>query len=154
MNQGHCESRRQRATGRPGTLPHAQPVFETVPQATQTVSDIIAAGIVPAALEMMDNLMIQAVEAAFHFGFPTDAGAVLIIELDGLAAGLDPQTAKDKIGMVVEGMYTCVSALQLGQKAEVSVPITQAVCSILYEGLDPRSAVKSLLQRAIKEEHL
>jgi glycolate oxidase len=43
---------------------------------------------------MMDNLMIQAVEAAFHFGFPTDAGAVLIIELDGLAAGLDPQTAK------------------------------------------------------------
>jgi glycolate oxidase len=69
-------------------------VFETVPQATQTVSDIIAAGIIPAALEMMDNLMIQAVEAAFHFGFPTDAGAVLIIELDGLEAGLDPQTKK------------------------------------------------------------
>jgi glycolate oxidase len=69
-------------------------VFESVDQATQTVSDIIAAGIVPAALEMMDNLIIQAVEAAFHFGFPTDAGAVLIIELDGLAAGLDPQTAK------------------------------------------------------------
>jgi glycolate oxidase len=69
-------------------------VFETVPQATQTVSDIIAAGIIPAALEMMDNLMIQAVEAAFHVGFPTDAGAVLIIELDGLEAGLDPQTRK------------------------------------------------------------
>src|SRR5881396_3586316 len=59
-------------------------VFESVHEATQTVSDIIAAGIVPAALEMMDNLIIQAVEAAFHFGFPTDAGAVLIIELDGL----------------------------------------------------------------------
>lgn len=69
-------------------------VFETVPQATQTVSDIIAAGIIPAALEMMDNLMIQAVEAAFHFGFPTDAGAVLIIELDGLEAGLNSQTTK------------------------------------------------------------
>lgn len=69
-------------------------VFESVHQATQTVSGIIAAGIVPAALEMMDNLIIQAVEAAFHFGFPTDAGAVLIIELDGLAAGFDPQTAK------------------------------------------------------------
>ncbi|MSQ46805.1 MAG: FAD-binding protein [Deltaproteobacteria bacterium] len=69
-------------------------VFETVPQATQTVSDVIAAGIIPAALEMMDNLMIQAVEAAFHVGFPTDAGAVLIIELDGLEAGLDPQTKK------------------------------------------------------------
>jgi glycolate oxidase len=69
-------------------------VFESVHEATQTVSDIIASGIVPAALEMMDNLIIQAVEAAFHFGFPTDAGAVLIIELDGLAAGLDPQTVK------------------------------------------------------------
>ena len=69
-------------------------VFESVHQATQTVSDIIAAGIVPAALEMMDRLIIQAVEAAFHFGFPTDAGAVLIIELDGLEAGLEPQTRK------------------------------------------------------------
>jgi glycolate oxidase len=69
-------------------------VYESVHTATQTVSDIIAAGIVPAALEMMDALIIQAVEEAFHFGFPTDAGAVLIIELDGLAAGLDPQTEK------------------------------------------------------------
>jgi glycolate oxidase len=69
-------------------------VFASVHGATQTVSDIIASGIVPAALEMMDNLIIQAVEAAFHFGFPTDAGAVLIIELDGLAAGLDPQTTR------------------------------------------------------------
>ncbi|HXG21306.1 MAG TPA: FAD-linked oxidase C-terminal domain-containing protein [Methylomirabilota bacterium] len=69
-------------------------VYESVHAATQTVSDIIAAGIVPAALEMMDSLIIQAVEVAFHFGFPTDAGAVLIIELDGLEAGLDSQTAK------------------------------------------------------------
>jgi glycolate oxidase len=64
-------------------------VFETVEAATETVSGIIAAGIVPAALEMLDNLMIQAVEEAFHFGFPTDAGAVLIIEIDGIDAGLD-----------------------------------------------------------------
>ncbi len=69
-------------------------VYESVYHATQTVSDIIAAGIVPAALEMMDTLIIQAVEEAFHVGFPTDAGAVLIIELDGLAAGLEPQTAR------------------------------------------------------------
>jgi len=69
-------------------------VYESVHDSTQTVSDIIAAGIVPAAIEMMDNLIIQAVEEAFHFGFPTDAGAVLIIELDGLAAGLDPQTTR------------------------------------------------------------
>ena len=64
-------------------------VFETVEAATETVSGIIAAGIVPAALEMLDNLMIQAVEQAFGFGFPTTAGAILIIEVDGIDAGLD-----------------------------------------------------------------
>ncbi len=64
-------------------------VFDSVDAATETVSGIIAAGIVPAALEMLDNLMIRAVEQAFGFGFPTEAGAVLIIEVDGLEAGLD-----------------------------------------------------------------
>src|SRR5437870_5314897 len=64
-------------------------VFETVDDATNTISDIIGAGIVPAALEMLDRLILQAVEAAFHFGFPLDAGAVLIMEVDGLDAGLD-----------------------------------------------------------------
>lgn len=66
-------------------------VFESVDDATATVSGIIGAGIIPAALEMMDQLIVEAVEAAFHFGFPTDAGAVLIVELDGLTAGLDQQ---------------------------------------------------------------
>lgn len=69
-------------------------IFESVDDATATVSDIIGAGIIPAALEMMDQLIVQAVEAAFHFGFPTDAGAVLIVELDGLAAGLPPQVER------------------------------------------------------------
>jgi glycolate oxidase len=64
-------------------------VFETVDDATQTISDIIGAGIVPAALEMLDRLILQAVEAAFHFGFPLDAGAVLLMEVDGLETGLD-----------------------------------------------------------------
>lgn len=64
-------------------------VFDSVDTATETVSGIVAAGIVPAALEMLDNLMIRAVEEAFHFGFPVEAGAVLIIEVDGLDAGLD-----------------------------------------------------------------
>lgn len=71
-----------------------------------------------------------------------------------IAEGLDAQAAKEKIGMVVEGAYTCVSALQLGQKAHIAVPITQAIYSIIYEDFNPRDAVKSLLQRAIKEEHL
>ncbi len=70
-------------------------VFETVEAATEAVSGIIAAGIVPAALEMLDNLMIRAVEAAFSFGFPTEAGAVLIIEADGLEAGQESEGAGD-----------------------------------------------------------
>ncbi len=65
-------------------------VFDSVDAASAAVSGIIAAGIVPAALEMMDRLIIEAVEAAFHVGLPTDAGAVLLVELDGLAVGLDP----------------------------------------------------------------
>ncbi len=66
-------------------------VFESVDDASKTVSGIIAAGIVPGALEMMDQLITQAVEAAYHFGFPVDAGALLIIELDGPSAGLERQ---------------------------------------------------------------
>ncbi len=69
-------------------------VFENVDDASRTVSDIIAAGMVPGALEMMDQLITQAVEAAYHFGFPLDAGAVLIVELDGLAAGLERQAER------------------------------------------------------------
>jgi glycolate oxidase len=69
-------------------------IFENVDDASQTVSDIISAGIVPGAMEMMDQLITQAVEAAYHFGFPLDAGAVLIVELDGLAAGLDEQAER------------------------------------------------------------
>jgi glycolate oxidase len=64
-------------------------IFETVDDATNTISDIIGAGIIPGALEMLDALILQAIEAAFHFGFPLDAGAVLIMEVDGLDAGLD-----------------------------------------------------------------
>lgn len=69
-------------------------LFPGVLEASRAVSRIIGAGIVPAALEMMDALVIQAVEAAYHFGFPSGAGAALIIELDGLAAGLDDIAAR------------------------------------------------------------
>ena len=78
----------------PQTVRTMLAVFETVEDATNTVSGIIAAGIVPAALEMMDQLIIKAVEEAFKFGFPLDAGACLIIELDGLEAGIDGQVAR------------------------------------------------------------
>ena len=57
--------------------------FPSVEEAADAVSSIIAAGIVPAAVELMDALAIQAAEAAVHCGYPSGAGAVLIVELDG-----------------------------------------------------------------------
>jgi glycolate oxidase len=69
-------------------------IFETVDAATQAISTIIGAGIIPAALEMMDQGIVEAVEAAFHFGFPLDAGAVLLIEVDGLEVAVDEEAEK------------------------------------------------------------
>jgi len=64
-------------------------VFETIADASATVSGIIGRGIIPAALEMMDSLSIQAVEKGTHAGYPTDAGSVLLVELDGPRAEVD-----------------------------------------------------------------
>ena len=69
-------------------------VFESIDDASSAVSDIIASGIVPAALEMMDHIIVGAVEDAYHFGFPVDAGAILIVELDGAAAVMDEQAQR------------------------------------------------------------
>ena len=61
--------------------------FTSVDDAAATVSAIIAAGYVPAALEMMDAEITRAVEDFVHAGFPRDAAAVLLVEVDGLPAG-------------------------------------------------------------------
>lgn len=71
-----------------------------------------------------------------------------------IAEGLSPQEAKQKIGMVIEGESTCVSACQLGKKLKIALPISEAVFRILYENQDPKEAVRELLSREIKEEHL
>jgi glycolate oxidase subunit GlcD len=64
--------------------------FNTITDASRSVSEIIASGMLPAALEMLDGAIIKAIEnSIFAGGFPTDVAAVLIIELDGLAAGLE-----------------------------------------------------------------
>jgi glycolate oxidase len=75
-------------------------IFDSVDDATTAISEIIGAGIVPAALEMMDSGIIEALEAAFKFGFPLDAEAVLLIEVDGLEAGLDEQ--RDRIAALCQ----------------------------------------------------
>ena len=63
--------------------------FPTMDEASETVSAIIAAGIVPSAIEMMDQLATQAVEASVHAGYPLDAGGILLVEVDGARDGLD-----------------------------------------------------------------
>ncbi|MBV8152604.1 MAG: FAD-binding protein [Candidatus Eremiobacteraeota bacterium] len=67
--------------------------FADVESASEAVSQIIGAGIVPIALEIMDRLIIGAVEAAFHAGYPQDAGAVLLVEIAGLADDMDASEA-------------------------------------------------------------
>lgn len=71
-------------------------VFDTVDAASEAVSAIIAAGIIPAALEMMDRLIVGAVEAAFRVGLPTDAGAVLLIEIDGAEAAVEIEAQRTR----------------------------------------------------------
>lgn len=68
--------------------------FSSIDGAAHAVSAIIAAGILPAALEMMDSATIRAVEASIYAaGYPIDAAAVLLIELDGMVAGIDEEAA-------------------------------------------------------------
>jgi glycolate oxidase len=66
-------------------------IYDSVDDATNSISEIIGAGIIPAALEMMDHGILVGVEQAYRLGFPLDAQAVLLIEVDGLEAGLDVQ---------------------------------------------------------------
>jgi len=66
-------------------------VFAAVDDATNAVSDIIGAGVIPAAMELMDRGIVAAVEEAYRVGLPLDAEAILVIEIDGLRAGLDEQ---------------------------------------------------------------
>ena len=64
-------------------------IFDRMDDAAQAVSDIIASGIIPSALEFMDHLTIKAVEEKLKVGYPLDAEAILLIEVDGLKDGLD-----------------------------------------------------------------
>jgi glycolate oxidase len=97
-------------------------VFDEMDDASASVSGIIGSGIVPAAVEMMDTLSIQAVEAAVQAGYPTDAGAVLLVELDGLAAGLEAQ------------MVVCERLLRENRVREIRVAKDDAERALLWKG--------------------
>src|SRR5690349_22448810 len=66
-------------------------VFDSMDDASNTVSEIIASGLIPAAVEMMDQMILQAVEADTHAGYPMDAAAVLLMEAEGLKESVAEQ---------------------------------------------------------------
>ncbi|WP_448682197.1 glycolate oxidase subunit GlcD [Pseudomonas nicosulfuronedens] len=75
--------------------------FDSVEKAGRAVADIIAAGIIPGGLEMMDNLSIRAAEDFIHAGYPVDAAAILLCELDGVEA--DVQDDCERVDGVLRG---------------------------------------------------
>jgi glycolate oxidase len=80
-----------RLTRTPESVKTLLAAFTDTDSAGQAVSSIIGAGVIPAAIEMMDALAIEAAEAAVHCGYPAGAGAVLVVELDGAAAEVEHQ---------------------------------------------------------------
>ena len=85
-DRGTRDGRCVRLTPEPPAIRTMLMDFATVEDCAATVSAIIAGGVVPAALEMMDQGIVRAVEAFAHAGYPTDAAAVLLVEVDGIAS--------------------------------------------------------------------
>lgn len=130
-------------------------VFPTVDAASAAVSAIIGAGMIPAALEMMDQAIIQAVEAAFGLGLPLDAGAVLIVELDGFEAGLDEEAARAAALLEAHGATELRRAadaaergrLWLARKKAVGAVGRLAPSKVTMDGVIPRTRVAEVLAR-------
>jgi glycolate oxidase len=138
-------------------------VFESVADACRAVSGIIAQGIVPAALEMMDQEILGAVEAAFHLGLPLDAGAVLLVEIDGLASGLDELGRRIETVARASGMRSFRAARDAAERQALWTARKRAFGAIgrlapnycTQDGVVPRSRLPEMLARiqAIAARH-
>ncbi|HLI49655.1 MAG TPA: FAD-linked oxidase C-terminal domain-containing protein [Chthonomonas sp.] len=138
-------------------------IFETIDQATRTVSDIIAAGVLPAALEMIDTFIIKACEEAFHLGFPSDAEAVLIIEVDGLEVGLDEEAEQVRQIAFKNGAREVRQAKTEQERALLWKARKQAfgalgrlgLSMVTHDGVIPRTKLPEVLRevRAIAQKH-
>ncbi|HSF32533.1 MAG TPA: FAD-linked oxidase C-terminal domain-containing protein [Candidatus Tectomicrobia bacterium] len=130
-------------------------VFESMDDASHAVSDVIAQGIVPAAIEMMDQLALQAVEAYIHAGYPTDAGAVLLIELDGLRDGMEEAAAQiAEIARQRHAREVRVAAddrerdlLWLGRKRAFGAMGRISPSYYVQDGVIPRTRLPDVLRR-------
>ncbi|HKP46483.1 MAG TPA: FAD-linked oxidase C-terminal domain-containing protein [Pyrinomonadaceae bacterium] len=131
--------------------------FAEVNDASHAVSAIIAAGVMPAALEMMDREIIRAVEASvFAAGLPPDAGAALLIELDGAEAGLDHEAERVTSICLSHGARDCRSArdeaerkkLWAARKGAFGAIGRIAPDSMIQDAVVPRSRLPEVLEAA------
>lgn len=129
--------------------------FPTVETASRAVSDVIAHGIVPAALEMMDRVTVGAVEAHYHAGYPTDAGAVLLAEVDGVQESAAEQA--DAVRRVLEqneatNLRQAEDAaerelLWAGRKGAIGALGRIKPNYYLHDGVVPRTRLPDVLRR-------
>ncbi len=130
--------------------------FSTVRSASEAVGAIIAAGIVPAALEMMDQACIRAVEASIYAaGYPVDAGAVLLAELDGPAEQVEAESAaveqllREKGARGVRAASTPEERARLWQGRKKAFGATGRIAPdlVVQDAVVPRSALPEVLDR-------
>jgi glycolate oxidase len=136
--------------------------FTSVESAAAAVSGIIAAGLVPAALEMMDAEITRAVEDFVHAGFPRDAAAVLLVEVDGLPAGVDAAASVvEQVGRAHGARTVRVAAdeaeralLWKGRKSAFGAIARIAPDYYLHDAVVPRTRLVDVLERvyAVAEE--
>jgi glycolate oxidase len=132
-------------------------IFDSVEQASETVSAIIADGLVPAALEMIDHPTIQAVEPAFHPGIPLDAGAVLLIEVDGLREFVQDAAASARSICREHGARAVREAEDEAERERLWAARKLAIGALgrlapnyyLLDGVVPRSKLPGVLEQAI-----
>jgi glycolate oxidase len=127
--------------------------FPDIETASQAVSAVIGQGIVPAALEMMDAVTVGAVEAHYHAGYPTDAGAVLLVEVDGIAESTRELTAaigkvlSDNHGYALREAQTPAERelLWAGRKGAIGALGRIKPNYYLHDGVVPRSRLPQVL---------
>ncbi len=132
--------------------------FESTDHAGAATSAIISAGIVPAAIEMMDALAIEAAEAAVSCNYPAGAGAVLVIELDGARADVDEEYADvarlcEENGAFEQRLATDPTERALiwrGRKSAFAAVGRISPDYIVQDGVIPRTALPEVL-RAIAD---
>ncbi len=146
-----------RLTADPPTVRTLLLGFATIDDAAATVSGIIAAGIVPAALEMMDAEITRAVEDFVGAGYPRDAAAVLLVELDGLEAGVRADAdAVSSIGVEHGATSVRVAAddaeralLWKGRKSAFGAIARIAPDYYLHDAVVPRTRLVDVLRQVV-----